>query len=80
MGNPLPPAALDRERDCRQVKPSDAALAAEHQRKIATGWLYLVDITSDQALRTSYEQIARHHLLLADAEEKRGSPSSRGPD
>jgi hypothetical protein len=78
MRDRFPPESADLERDRRKVKPSGATPEAEYQRKIAIGWLYLVDITSDLALRTSYEQIARHHLLLADAEEKRASePASR---
>jgi hypothetical protein len=71
LRHPLPPEPAP-ERD-RKAKPNSAALEAEYQRKIATGWLYLVDITSDHALRTGYEKAARHHLQLADAEEKRAS-------
>ena len=57
----------------QRVPPTSAALEAEYQRKIATGWLYLADITSDDLLRASYERIARHHFQLADADETVGS-------
>jgi hypothetical protein len=46
-------------------------LEAEYQRKIAIGWLYLADITGDDALRARYERIARRHFQLADAEERK---------
>jgi hypothetical protein len=61
------PADADRKR--RKVPPTKATLEAEYQRKIATGWLYLVDITSDDLLRASYERLARHHLQSARLEE-----------
>jgi hypothetical protein len=48
---------------------SAAALEAAHQRKIATGWLYLADMTSDDILRASYERLARRHFQCADAEQ-----------
>jgi hypothetical protein len=77
MGDPLAPETADTERDRQKVKPNSATLEAEYQRSIATGWLYLVDMTSDKGLRTSYEKIARHHLQLADAQEKRASDPGR---
>jgi hypothetical protein len=58
--------------DYRNAASPKTALEAAYQRKIATGWLYLVDTTSDDILRASYERIARHHLQLADAEEADG--------
>jgi hypothetical protein len=58
--------------DHRNAPSPKTALEAAYQRKIATGWLYLVDLTSDDILRASYERIARHHLQLADAEEADG--------
>jgi hypothetical protein len=59
----------DTDRDDQTVPPRAATLEAGYQRKIAIGWLYLVDITSDDILRASYERLARHHFQLADAEE-----------
>jgi hypothetical protein len=47
--------------DHRNAASTKTALEAAYQRKIATGWLYLVDITSDDLLRANYERIARHH-------------------
>jgi hypothetical protein len=64
VANPANP-----DRDKPSVAPTSAALEAEYQRKVATGWLHLADITADDALRASYERIARHHIRLADAEE-----------
>ena len=55
----------------RKVPPTSAALEAEYQRKVAIGWLYRAEITSDDTLRASYERIARHHFQLAEAEEAR---------
>jgi hypothetical protein len=63
---PSQPCNADRED--QKVAPGSAIRAAEHQRKIAIGWLYLVDITSDDILRASYERLARRHFRLADAE------------
>jgi len=62
----------DPDRDQPKVTPTRTALEAQYQRKIATGWLYLVDITSDDLLRARYERLARRHLRLADAEEAEG--------
>jgi hypothetical protein len=58
--------------DHQNAASTRTALEAAYQRKIATGWLYLVDITSDDILRAGYERIARHHLQLADVEEATG--------
>jgi hypothetical protein len=58
--------------DHRNAASTKSALEAAYQRTIATGWLYLVDITSDNILRADYERIARHHLQLADAEDSAG--------
>ena len=55
----------------RKVPPTSAALEAEYQRKVAIGWLYRAEITSDDTLRASYERIARQHFQLAEAEEAR---------
>jgi hypothetical protein len=61
--------SADPDRDEPRVAPTSAALEAEYQRKVATGWLHLADITADDALRASYARIARHHIQLAEAEE-----------
>jgi hypothetical protein len=63
------PSSIAPDRDEPRVAPTSAALEAEYQRKIATGWLHLADITADDALRASYARIARHHIQLAEAEE-----------
>jgi hypothetical protein len=59
----------DPDRDYRKVPPTKATLEAEYQRKVAIGWLYLVDMTADDILRARYERIARRYLQRADAEE-----------
>jgi hypothetical protein len=63
-----PSQPCNSDRDDQKIPPSSPILEAEYQRKIAIGWLYLVDITSDDILRASYEGLARHHFQLADAE------------
>jgi len=68
----MPSQQDDLGSDHRNGAPTRTALEAGYQRKIAIGWLYLVDITSDDVLRAGYERIARHHLQLADAEETAG--------
>jgi hypothetical protein len=68
----VPSEQRDLGPDHRSAASTRTALEAAYQRKIAIGWLYLVDITSDDILRAGYERIARHHLQLADAEEAAG--------
>ena len=78
-----PPGPSGPALDDQKVEPRSAALEAERQRKIAIGWLYLVDITSDDTLRAGYERIARHHMRLAQGVETRaltpGTPTEAFP-
>jgi hypothetical protein len=69
MSASFPPGPSHPDRDRRKAPFSSAALEAAYQRKVATGWLYLAEMTSDNILRASYERIARHHVQCADAEE-----------
>ena len=62
-----PSQPCNSDRHDQKVPPGSAILEAEYQRKIAIGWLYLVDITSDDILRASYERLARRHFRLAEA-------------
>src|SRR5882672_2757892 len=65
----LPPGPSNPDRDRRKARSSRATLEAAYQRKVATGWLYLAEMTSDNILRAIYERIALHHVQCADAEE-----------
>jgi hypothetical protein len=72
-----PPQSCNPDPGHRRIQLSAATLEAALQRKIATGWLYLADMTSDDNLRASYERLARRHFQCADAEQAGLGPVTR---
>ena len=67
----LPPRPkTPRDLKSEELQSAGAGHSAQYFREIATGYLFLADITADKILRARYSRIARRHFQLAETEEK----------